>query len=159
MVSLPAVVCICILSPQPNTSSWLAGSIIIIMIIITLKDTIWDFYSFLNVPWTVLNTCAKVARVSSYANHVQHIERLSHAPCHVAKGIMGSSAIKFERVEIAFILAVFYWLEPLTDEGGEETGVPGENLSWQASENATYLSLKIQTPTETQTCTLALVAG
>ena len=97
-----------------------------------------------------------MARVSSYANHVQHIER---ATCHVAKGIKGSSAIKFERGEIAFILAVFYWLEPLTDEGGEETGVPGENLSWQASENATYLSLKIQTPTETQTRTLALVAG
>ena len=36
-----------------------------------------------------------------------------------------SSAIQFDRVEIAFILA--YWMKPLTDKGGEETGVPGEN--------------------------------
>ena len=28
--------------------------------------------------------------------------------------------------------------ELLTDEGGEETGVPGENLRRQPSENATY---------------------
>ena len=27
-----------------------------------------------------------------------------------------------------FILALFYWLKPFTDEGGEETGVPGENI-------------------------------
>ena len=38
-----------------------------------------------------------------------------------------SSAIKFDRVEIAFIVALFHWLKPLTDDGGEETGVPGEN--------------------------------
>ena len=28
--------------------------------------------------------------------------------------------------------------EPLTDEGGEETGVPGENPWRRATENATY---------------------
>ena len=28
--------------------------------------------------------------------------------------------------------------EPLTNEGGEETGVPGENPQQRASENATY---------------------
>ena len=38
-----------------------------------------------------------------------------------------SSAIKFDRIEIAFISALFYWTRPLTDEGGEETAVPGEN--------------------------------
>ena len=32
----------------------------------------------------------------------------------------------------------FCGLKPLTDEGGEETGVPGENPWRQASENATY---------------------
>ena len=37
-----------------------------------------------------------------------------------------SSAIKFDRVEIAFILALLYWLKPLTDEVGEETGALGE---------------------------------
>ena len=39
----------------------------------------------------------------------------------------GSSAIKFERVEITFILALFYWLKPLTEEEREESGEPGEN--------------------------------
>ena len=48
--------------------------------------------------------------------------------------------------------------EPLIDEGGKETAVPWEN-PWRASENATYWSLKIQAPTETQTHTLALVTG
>ena len=35
--------------------------------------------------------------------------------------------MKFDRVEIAFILALFYCVKPLTDEGGDETGVPKEN--------------------------------
>ena len=35
---------------------------------------------------------------------------------------------------LSFILLA----EPLTEEGGEKTGVPGENPWWQASENATY---------------------
>ena len=34
--------------------------------------------------------------------------------------------------------------ELLTDEGGEETGVPQENPWWQASENATYKSPKFK---------------
>ena len=46
--------------------------------------------------------------------------------------------LSFDRVEISFILALLYWLEPLTDEGGEETGVPGENPWLRASENATH---------------------
>ena len=33
----------------------------------------------------------------------------------------------FDRVDIAFILALFRWLRLLSDEAGEETGVPGEN--------------------------------
>ena len=76
--------------------------------------------------------------------HVQHIEPLSRAThralitcntsspyhvqyivCHAVR--RNSSAIKFDRVEIAFILALFHWLKSLTSEGGEETGVPGEN--------------------------------
>ena len=40
--------------------------------------------------------------------------------------------------EISFILALSYWLDHKTDEGGEETGVPGENPWRRASENATY---------------------
>ena len=52
------------------------------------------------------------------AYHVQHV-------CHVVQS--GSSAIKFDRVEISHILALFYWLKPLTGEGGEETRALTEN--------------------------------
>ena len=34
---------------------------------------------------------------------------------------------RFDRAEIAFILALFPWLKPLTGEGREETEVPEEN--------------------------------
>ena len=56
---------------------------------------------------------------TSSAYHVQP------AVCHLVR--RDFSAKKCDRVEIAFILASFYLLKPLTDEGGEETGVPGEN--------------------------------
>ena len=52
-------------------------------------------------------------------HHVQHVV------CHVV--LRDSSAVKFDRVEIAFIFDLFYWLKRLTDEGGEEIGLPGEN--------------------------------
>ena len=39
-----------------------------------------------------------------------------------------SSAVKFDRAEIAFTLTVFYCLKPLPDEGGQETRVPGKKL-------------------------------
>ena len=45
--------------------------------------------------------------------------------CHAVR--RDSSAIKIDRVEIVFNLALFYWLNHYADEGGEETGVPGEN--------------------------------
>ena len=35
--------------------------------------------------------------------------------------------LSFDRVEIVFILALFHLLKPLTDEGREETRIPGEN--------------------------------
>ena len=80
------------------------------------------------------NTYSQAARAQSCANHVQHIEQ--HAVCHLVR--RDSCAIKFDRVEIVFISAVFDGLKPLTDEGGEETGVPGENPRRRASEKATY---------------------
>ena len=63
------------------------------------------------------------------SNHMQHIERLSHATCHVACHIVqrDSSAIEFDRIEIAFIFSSILLTDPLTDERGEEHGVPGEN--------------------------------
>ena len=44
--------------------------------------------------------------------------------CHLVQ--MDSSASMFDRGEIAFILALFDWLKPLTDDRGEETRVPRE---------------------------------
>ena len=35
-------------------------------------------------------------------------------------------------------LSFFLLAEPLTNEEGEETGVPGEKPWWRASENTTY---------------------
>ena len=60
--------------------------------------------------WTPAVLSALVALAQSCANHVQHIERLSHAMCRVPHGTNGISAVKFDTVEIAFILALFYWL-------------------------------------------------
>ena len=49
---------------------------------------------------------------------------MRHVECHVVRS--DSSVIKFDRVKIASILALLYWLKPLTDEGGEEIKAPGE---------------------------------
>ena len=63
------------------------------------------FYNLLTAPRTVSNTYAQVAWAQSCANHVQDIERLSRATCRVTCHTVrrDSSAIKFDRVEIAFI--------------------------------------------------------
>ena len=71
----------------------------------------------------------------------------------------GTAQLLSWTVETAFIWALFYWLNHYTDEGGEETRVPGENPWRRASENATYYSPKIQAPSETRTRAVALVAG
>ena len=59
-------------------------------------------------------------------------------PKHYQLSYFGPAVIKFDRVWITFILALFYRLKPLTSEGGEDTRIPGENPWWRASENATY---------------------
>ena len=61
---------------------------------------------------------------------------MQHVVCHMVQS--DSSSITFVRVETVFMLALSYWLKPLTDDGREETGVPGENTSRRASENAAY---------------------
>ena len=77
------------------------------------------FFFFLNslltTPRTVCNRYAQIGRAQLCANHVQYIERISRATCHVTFHVVrrDSSAIKFDRVEIAFILALFYWLKPI----------------------------------------------
>ena len=57
------------------------------------------FYNLLTAPQTVSNTFAQVARAQSYANHVQHIEHISRATCHVTCHAIqsDSSAIKFDK--------------------------------------------------------------
>ena len=70
---------------------------------------------------------AQVAWAQSWANQGQHTGHMSRATCRVSRGTKDTSATKFDRTETALILAPFYWLKPLTDEGEEETRVPKEN--------------------------------
>ena len=90
-----------------------------IMIMIALNSAIRDFYNLLTELRTVSNTYAHVGREQSCGNHVQHIGRSSRVNCD-------SSAAKFDRDEIAFIVALFYWLKPLIDEGGTSQLVLGQ---------------------------------
>ena len=60
-----------------------------IIILIAFKGAVRDFYNLLAAPLTVSNTYAEVARAQLCANHVQHIERLSRAICHVPPGTTG----------------------------------------------------------------------
>ena len=90
--------------------------IIIIIIIIELKGAVrvcFFFYNLLTAPRTVSNTYAQAARAQSCANHVQYIERLSRA-ARVTCQIVGrsSSAVQFDRVEIALfqLFFFFFWL-------------------------------------------------
>ena len=111
---------------------------IMIIIIIALKGAIRDFLNtLLTAPQTVSNTYAQVALAQSCANHVHHVERLSCATCrtcYVTWYVVrwDSSAIKFDRVEIAFIWALFYgWaIKPMKEgrkpEYPEKT--PGDEL-------------------------------
>ena len=46
------------------------------MMMIALKGAMRDFYSLLTAPRTFSNTYTKVALAQSYANNLQHIERL-----------------------------------------------------------------------------------
>ena len=73
------------------------------------KSRFFFFYHLLTAPRTVSNTYAQVARAQSCANHVQHIQRLPRATCRATCHVVrkDSSAIKFDRAEIAFISA---WL-------------------------------------------------
>ena len=90
------------------------------MTIISFKGAIRDFYNLLTAQRTVSNTHAQVTEAKSCANHVQYIERLSRATCRVTCHAerRDSSAIKFDRVYIAFCFSFILLTEPLTDGGG-----------------------------------------
>ena len=95
------------------------------------------FYNLLTALWTVSNMKALVAQAQLCVNHMQHIEHLSGATCHVPCSMKGQLSYlvwqHWNPIYFSFILLA----EPLTDEGWEETGVPKENPWQQASENAT----------------------
>ena len=92
------------------------------------------FYNLLTAPQTISNTHNQVARVQSCANHVQHIERLSRATCCVTCHLVrrDNSAIKFDRVDIAFICAYFVgWIIKPMKEGRKPEypeKTPGDEL-------------------------------
>ena len=69
--------------------------------------------------------------------------QVQHAVYHIVK--KDNSAIMFDRVEITFIL-----------EGNQSTQGKPQTMSFRKCHT---LKLKIQSPTETQSSTLALMAG
>ena len=103
---------------------------IIIIIVIKLKGANRDFF-FKTIfslrrelsPTCTLKLpgrdCVQITSKTLSAYHAHHVV------CHVVG--RDSSAIKFDTVEFAFIVALFYWLKPLTDQREEEAGVPREN--------------------------------
>ena len=104
--------------------------VIIIIIIIAFKGTIRDFVQS---PHSAAN-CLQHVRLSgpgatmckSPATHRALITCKCHVTCHLVR--RDSSAIKFDRVEIAFIWALFHWLmkEGRKPEYPEKT--PGDKL-------------------------------
>ena len=69
----------------------------------------------------------QVAWAQLRASHVQHIKHIWHATFRVPLGTKGQLSYQagqsINRMYCNFVLLA----ESLTDEGGEETGVPGEN--------------------------------
>ena len=86
--------------------------IIIIIIIIAFKGAIRDFlqspHSAANCLQHVRSSGPRAVVCKSRATHRALITRKCHVMCHLVR--RDSSAIKFDRVEIAFIWAFFYWL-------------------------------------------------
>ena len=101
----------------------------IMIIIISVKHAIRDFCNLLTGPQTAQTPTDTLKRpgysrvqITCNTSSTYHMQ---HVVYHMAQ--RNSSAIKFDRVEIAYIVALSYWLKPLTNEGGEETRVPREN--------------------------------
>ena len=71
--------------------------------------------------------CVHVAReqVWAFRGKFSGAYHMQLAECHVVR--MGSSAVKFDRIEITLILA------EITHQGGQETGIPRANHQQQAA--------------------------
>ena len=87
-------------------------AIIIIIIVIAFKGAIRDFlqspHSAANCLQHVPSSGPGATICKSRATHWALITRKCHVTCHLVQ--RDSSAIKFDRVEIAFVWALFYWL-------------------------------------------------
>ena len=68
-------------------------------------------------------------KITCNTSSIYHVHRVV---CHLVQG--DSSAAKFDRVEIAFILALLYWLKPLADESDHR-----DNLSCKFSKLSVHL--------------------
>ena len=97
---------------------------------------------FLQSPHCAAINCLQHVR-SSGSGAIVCKSRATHRALITCNLQCTTLAIKYDRVEIAFIWALFYWLKPLTDEGGEETGVPGENL-WRRACTVSWMLLADQ---------------
>ena len=86
------------------------------------------FFTFSSLLHKLSPTYAAVAKVQSFANHMQHIQRS------------------------------FHWLEQLTNEGEEETGIRRKPLT-MSFRKCHILKPKNSSLTKTQSHILALVAG
>ena len=90
----------------------LEQNLIIIIIIIAFKGAIRDFlqspHSAANCLQHVRSSGPSATVCKSRATHRALITCKCHVTCHLVR--RDSSAVKFDRVEIAFIGALFYWL-------------------------------------------------
>ena len=68
-------------------------------------------------------------------------------------------AIKFDRVEIAFVLALFYWLNQLLMKEGIKPEYPEKTPGDELQKMPHKWSPKNQAPSKIGTRTIALVAG
>ena len=68
------------------------------------------FYNLLTAPRTVSNTNAQVARAQSYANHMQHIKRLSRANVMLRATWYEGTAQLLSLTELKSHLFEFYFI-------------------------------------------------
>ena len=112
--------------------------IVIIIIVIELKGAIRDF---LQSPYCAAN-CLQHAR-SSGPGAIVCKSCATHSACITcnmpwATWYKGTAQLLSLTDFRSHIFSFILLSEPLTNKGGEETGVPGENRWRRASENATY---------------------
>ena len=77
-------------------------------------------------------------KAQSCANHVQHIPALIVCNMSFVMWCKETSQLSIlTEFKSHLTVALFHWLKSKTDEGGEITGLPGENPRRRALENAT----------------------